>query len=55
MRWKTAAAGASLYLICGTAATHSFGKLYTLPVPLWMYTWVPRPRYCFHSSWSPGL
>ncbi|MGJ8668685.1 MAG: hypothetical protein ACSHXK_04275 [Oceanococcus sp.] len=39
MRWIRLIACCGLALFANAAQAHSFGKLYTLPVPLWMYTW----------------
>ena len=36
--WRTSAWGGLLAgLWCGTAAAHTFGRVYSLPVPVWMY------------------
>ncbi len=39
MRGLTAAGLGCLALYSTSTLAHSFGRLYTLPVPLWMYTW----------------
>src|SRR5712671_5169356 len=37
MRGRVILAGPSIALFCGEAAAHSFGNIYSLPIPFWMY------------------
>ena len=37
--WPAFAAGLLALTLASPAAAHSFGRIYTLPVPFWMYAW----------------
>lgn len=39
MIWRQCGCAVALLVFSGSAQAHSFGRLYTLPVPLWMYSW----------------